>query len=433
MSSSSPTQPTKRHTAGNGKASNGGGSPKSPSGGPAAFDRAAPVGTPKRYEKQLQQAGAGESKLGKVITRSVYGGLMILGFAGILYLGHLYVCVLVLLLQCVLFWELLNVRYKAEKAKQVPLFRTIQWLWFALTVYFTYGDELLQFVLQHRQHSVVSWLLRYHSWTAFAMYAGVFVLTTLNFKKDSYKYQVGQLTWTGFILCLTVVQMKLVIHNILNGLFWFVLPSALIICNDCMAYFAGVSLGRRLIHAPFLAISPNKTWEGFIGGCVLTLGFAAVLPLLLVKYTWLVCPPAELSFFAEPLQCDLHPVFLPTAYAVPSVVSSLLGLTSGSIVLLPVQLHSVILGVFASLVAPFGGFFASALKRAYRIKDFNNLIPGHGGVMDRMDCQFLMGLCTAVHYQTFIAVSVPAIMRAVAALSEEEKRELLARLQTMLQ
>jgi phosphatidate cytidylyltransferase len=42
---------------------------------------------------------------------------------------------------------------------------------------------------------------------------------------------------------------------------------------------------------------------------------------------------------------------------------------------------------FASLVAPFGGFFASGFKRAFNIKDFGDSIPGHGGMTDRMDCQ----------------------------------------------
>ena len=43
--------------------------------------------------------------------------------------------------------------------------------------------------------------------------------------------------------------------------------------------------------------------------------------------------------------------------------------------------------VFASLMAPFGGFFASGFKRAFNIKDFGSSIPGHGGMTDRMDCQ----------------------------------------------
>lgn len=47
---------------------------------------------------------------------------------------------------------------------------------------------------------------------------------------------------------------------------------------------------------------------------------------------------------------------------------------------------------FASLVAPFGGFFASGFKRAFDIKDFGDSIPGHGGMTDRMDCQYVLHL-----------------------------------------
>ena len=46
---------------------------------------------------------------------------------------------------------------------------------------------------------------------------------------------------------------------------------------------------------------------------------------------------------------------------------------------LPIQLHSIPLALFASVVAPFGGFLASGIKRAYNIKDFDSIIPGHGG------------------------------------------------------
>jgi CDP-diglyceride synthetase len=95
----------------------------------------------------------------------------------------------------------------------------------------------------------------------------------------------------------------------------------------------------------------------------------------------------------------------------------------------PIQVHAVWLALFASLVAPFGGFLASAIKRAYAIKDFDSIIPGqHGGVMDRMDCQFLMALCTWVHYNTFVklaTVSVPKLTYMYSLLSEQEKKEFL--------
>jgi phosphatidate cytidylyltransferase len=65
---------------------------------------------------------------------------------------------------------------------------------------------------------------------------------------------------------------------------------------------------------------------------------------------------------------------------------------------------------FASLIAPFGGFFASAVKRAFKIKDFGHSIPGHGGLTDRMDCQFLMGLFAFMYYHSFIKVQNTCII-----------------------
>jgi CDP-diglyceride synthetase len=62
----------------------------------------------------------------------------------------------------------------------------------------------------------------------------------------------------------------------------------------------------------------------------------------------------------------------------------------------------LVLAGFGSLVAPFGGLLMSGIKRAYQIKDFNSLIPGHGGVTDRMDCQLVMIFYTFVHYKTFV-------------------------------
>jgi phosphatidate cytidylyltransferase len=55
-----------------------------------------------------------------------------------------------------------------------------------------------------------------------------------------------------------------------------------------------------------------------------------------------------------------------------------------------IHFYTFCLGLFASLFAPLGGLFASGFKRAIKIKDFANLIPGHGGLTDRMDCQILM-------------------------------------------
>lgn len=87
----------------------------------------------------------------------------------------------------------------------------------------------------------------------------------------------------------------------------------------------------------------------------------------------------------------------------------------------PVQLHSLVLSCFASLIAPFGGFFASGLKRAFHIKDFGQSIPGHGGMTDRMDCQFIMGVFAHIYYQSFIKASVQDVSDCATRYNTRKK------------
>lgn len=69
----------------------------------------------------------------------------------------------------------------------------------------------------------------------------------------------------------------------------------------------------------------------------------------------------------------------------------------------------MVLAVFASLIAPFGGFFASVFKRAIKIKDFGDSIPGHGGMTDRMDCQLLMGTFTYLYLHQVVLSPVHSL------------------------
>lgn len=103
-----------------------------------------------------------------------------------------------------------------------------------------------------------------------------------------------------------------------------------------------------------------------------------------------------------------------------------------TLVACPIQFHALIFALFASLIAPFGGFFASGVKRAFKIKDFSDSIPGHGGLTDRMDCQFIMGVFASIYYHSFIATegaSVGSVLEfALQNLDIEELRHLYFRL-----
>lgn len=94
----------------------------------------------------------------------------------------------------------------------------------------------------------------------------------------------------------------------------------------------------------------------------------------------------------------------------------------------PAQLHSIVIASFASLIAPFGGFFASGVKRAFRIKDFGDTIPGHGGITDRFDCHGLMGIFIYIYLTQVVfrsADSFERVLDLVNTMSMDDKEKLL--------
>jgi len=105
--------------------------------------------------------------------------------------------------------------------------------------------------------------------------------------------------------------------------------------NDIGAYFAGTWFGKRKL---FERISPKKTWEGFIGGVVLSLAFAHLVAVL-------------------------FPAFSLTQWIVISVII-------------------IITGTLGDLVE-------SMFKRSVAVKDSGSILPGHGGFLDRFDGLFI--------------------------------------------
>jgi phosphatidate cytidylyltransferase len=364
------------------------------------------------------QAEEAEKKKSKFLKRLFVGWAMIFFFFFVIFSAHVYVVLILMAMHVAVFKEMITVRYNAEQAKAVPLFRTIQWAWFLVAMYYTYGNALYDWSLRHEaERGIFHLYVRYHDWITFGAYSLLFVITVLHFKKGSYKYQFSQLTWTLLTIVWTLLTVARGMRLVFGGLIWYVLSSSLIACNDTFAYFCGRAFGKKYINRPFLELSPNKTWEGFIGGGICTILFASIWPLAWIQFKWLICPMQEITFvpFQNNLQCDPSPVFLPTVYD---------GL-GFPITYYPIQLHCMVMAAYASVFAPFGGFFASAIKRAYQVKDFNNIIPGHGGFVDRLDCQFLMMLSSSLHLDTFVrsAASVPMVMSMVTQLSAVDQQK----------
>lgn len=144
-----------------------------------------------------------------------------------------------------------------------------------------------------------------------------------------------------------------------------------------------------------------------------------------MRSKYFICPVNDLgaNIFTG-LECDPNPVFIAHTYFLPFIPHSWDFLPQ-TVVISPIQFHIIVLASFASLIAPFGGFFASGLKRTFNIKDFGDSIPGHGGMTDRMDCQFIMGFFSFMYYQSFIAqhkASVGGVLEtAITGLSADEQ------------
>jgi phosphatidate cytidylyltransferase len=117
-----------------------------------------------------------------------------------------------------------------------------------------------------------------------------------------------------------------------RGEWWVVLALTVTWLNDTCAYFAGRAFGKRKLAE---RISPSKTWEGAIGG-----GLGSVAGALVVQHFWL-------------------PQLAPWGAA--------------------------LIGGGAAILGPLGDLSESMLKRAYGAKDSGRLLPGHGGILDRLD------------------------------------------------
>lgn len=154
---------------------------------------------------------------------------------------------------------------------------------------------------------------------------------------------------TGFLYGAVIVVVPPIVrdhpHLGLLGLIWMF---AVVWATDIAAYFTGRSLGGPKL---FPAVSPKKTWSGFLGGLL-----AAGLAGFLVAWT-----------------------------------AQRLGLVA------PFSLRNTItLSLIASVASQIGDLGESALKRHCNVKDSSHLIPGHGGVMDRLDGFWAVALILAI-------------------------------------
>ncbi len=139
-------------------------------------------------------------------------------------------------------------------------------------------------------------------------------------------------------ICLGFLYLPLLLGHMIplrllpDGREWIFLTLMVIMGCDSFAYFIGSKFGKRKLYP---AVSPNKSIEGGLGGLL-----GSILAVLIARAT-----------------------FLPV-----------IGLVDG-----------ILIGLLLGVAGQLGDLFESLLKRACKVKDSGSMIPGHGGVLDRLD------------------------------------------------
>lgn len=163
-------------------------------------------------------------------------------------------------------------------------------------------------------------------WIVLSLFPALFLLLGVLSKRVSF---FAILQSIGGLLYITLPMMMLV----LMSMQYFRLPLILILMiwsNDTMAYLVGSFFGKT----QFSSISPKKTWEGTIGGALITIIAAAIVGHYTHTYN---------------------------------------------------MVDWIALALCATVAGTFGDLLESKLKRMADVKDSGNLMPGHGGAMDRFD------------------------------------------------
>lgn len=164
----------------------------------------------------------------------------------------------------------------------------------------------------------------------------IYVMVRLAFQLFAHKKLPIEMLYTSFMSQI-YVSVPLTVAALLYLLYGYGLVLAMFILiwlNDTGAYIVGSSLGR---HRLYESISPKKSWEGFFGGLLFCIGGAIVMFLL----------------------------------GLPATPLSLVGMLGFSVVV--------------CVASTIGDLVESMIKRSHNIKDSGSILPGHGGVLDRID------------------------------------------------
>ena len=181
------------------------------------------------------------------------------------------------------------------------------------------------------------------------------LLSLIVFLHEKYNIADAAITIFGGFYVMFFISYFVKIRDLDGGVYLFFLALVGAVATDTFAYFIGKAIGKKKLIE---AISPHKTVAGSVGGFV---GNILVLTIygIVLWYT---------------------------------------GAYRG----LPIY-HYAIIGAVTGVVSQIGDLAASAIKRYVGIKDFGKIIPGHGGILDRID-SYLFAIPVVYYYLLFCGI-----------------------------
>lgn len=208
----------------------------------------------------------------------------------------------------------------------------------------TYGDEnrlgkIVSVLLGAGLSAVLYFVSQWFVEAVAVAFLTVFLVFLFSYDdQERVSHQIGS-SITGILYGgVVLTTLSLLVRDAgIAGPYWILMAMAVTWGSDTGAYFAGRAFGK---HKLYEAVSPNKTIEGSLGGIVASVGFG-----FLCNYL----------FALDPTWTSLE-VWQVLAMAIP-----------------------------ANILAQLGDLSESLIKRAHGIKDSGNILPGHGGMLDRID------------------------------------------------
>ncbi|MEO8726585.1 MAG: phosphatidate cytidylyltransferase [Acidobacteriaceae bacterium] len=197
-------------------------------------------------------------------------------------------------------------------------------------------------------------------WVPLALNLGAFAYLIAAMRRHSLRegLPAGAFSFFGLPYIALSLLTLVCIRDLYGGVFWIVVLFATVWGGDSVAMYVGKALGRHRL-AP--TISPKKTWEGSLGSIVGSLFFSLL----------------ALHFAGPILDAGSHLEHL----KVHAVLQARVDHAGPS----PEMWRFIIMVVLLNIAAQLGDLVESVIKRGADVKDSGSLLPGHGGILDRID------------------------------------------------